>query len=68
MTAAQILTVVLASMPTITVVIGLLINNAQLSDFKSALERRFNDLDSHMDLRFNDVNRHLQEMKPRRLN
>ena len=66
MTAAQILTIVLATMPTmITVVIGILVNHVQLSDFKSAVERRFNDLDSRMDLRFNDVVQHLEEMKPR---
>ena len=65
MTATQILIIVLATVPTmITVVIGILVNNAQLSDFKSAMERRFNDLDSHMDLRFNDVARRLEDMKP----
>ena len=68
MTHEQILAIALATLPTITVVIGILINNAQLSDFKSALDRRFNDLQSHMDLYFNEVHRHLEEMKPRPLN
>jgi hypothetical protein len=67
MTPAQILTIVLATVPTmITVVFGILVNNAQLSDFKSAAERRFNDLDSHMDLCFNDLDRRLEDMKPSR--
>jgi hypothetical protein len=67
MTAAQILTIVLATLPTmITVVIGILVNNAQLSDFKSAVERRFNDLGSHMDLCFNDLDQRLEDMKPDR--
>lgn len=66
-TDMRILTFALATMPTIAVLIGILINNAQLSDFKSALDRRFNDLDSHMDLHFNDVNRRREEMTPRPL-
>ena len=52
MTETQILTVVLATAPTmITVLIGILIDNTQLSDLRS-----------HMDLRFNDVDRRLEEM------
>jgi hypothetical protein len=49
MTDAEILTIVLTTgPPMIAVLIGILVNNAQLSDFKSAVERRFNDLDSRM--------------------
>jgi hypothetical protein len=67
-TAAQILTIVLASVPTmIMVVIGILVNNAQLSDFKSALDGRFNDLRSRMTLHFNEVDRRLEEIRPRPL-
>jgi hypothetical protein len=66
MTDMRILTLALATMPTIAVLIGILINNAQLSDFKSALDARFNDLQSHMDLRFNEVDRGLEEIKPDR--
>ena len=52
MTDTQILTIVLATVPTmITVLIGILIDNTQLSDLRS-----------HMDLRFNDVDRRLEEM------
>ena len=64
----RILTFALATMPTIAVLIGILINNPQLSDFKSALDRRFNDLQSRMDLHFNEVLQRLEEMKPRPLN
>jgi len=63
----RILTLALATMPTIAVLIGIFINNAQSNDFKSALDGRFNDLQSRMDLHFNEVHRHLDEMKPRPL-
>ena len=53
MTDTQILTIALATVPTmITVLIGILINNGRLSDLRS-----------YMDLRFNDVGRRLEEMK-----
>ena len=42
----QILTVVLASAPaTITVLVGILVNNARLGDLRSHLDTRFNALD-----------------------
>ena len=64
MTDAQILTIALATVPTmITVLIGILINSARLSDLRSSMDGRFADLHSYMDLRFNDVNRRLEEMK-----
>ena len=64
MTDAQILTIALATVPTmITVLIGILINNARLSDLRSSVDGRFSDLHSYMDLRFNDVDRRLEEMK-----
>ena len=45
MTETQMLTVALASVPTmITVLIGILINNARLSDFKNHVDRRFDDM------------------------
>ena len=59
----RILTFALATMPTMTVLIGILIDGARLSDFRSSIDRRFNDLHSYMDLHFNDVNRRLEEMK-----
>ncbi len=56
----QILTVAFASVPTmLTVLIGILLNNARLSDVNS----RLGELRSHMDSRFNDVDRRFEEMK-----
>ena len=53
MTDSQILTVALASVPTIiAVMIVILINNARL-----------NDLRSHLDVRFNAVDQRFEEMK-----
>ena len=64
MTDTQILTIALASVPTmITVLIGILINSARLSDLRSSVDGRFSDLRSYMDLRFNDIDRRLEEMK-----
>ena len=60
MTDAQILTIALATVPTmITVLIGILINSSRLGD----LNTRMSDLRSYMDARFNDVDRRLDEMK-----
>ncbi len=54
MNDTQILTIALASVPTmLTVLIGILLNNARLSDVNS----RLGELRSHMDSRFNDVDR-----------
>jgi hypothetical protein len=53
MTDSQILTIALATVPTmITVLIGILINNS-----------RMNDLRAYIDVRFNDVDHRLDEMK-----
>jgi len=46
----------------IAVLIGILINNAQLSDFRSSVDRRFTDLHSYLDLHFSAVDRRLEEM------
>ena len=54
MNDTQILTIALASVPTmLTVLIGILLNNARLSDVNS----RLGEFRSHMDGRFNDVDR-----------
>lgn len=54
MNDTQMLTIALASVPTmLTVLIGILLNNARLSDVNS----RLGELRSHMDGRFNDVDR-----------
>lgn len=54
MNDTQMLTVALATVPTmLTVLIGILLNNARLSDVNS----RLGEFRSHMDARFNDVDR-----------
>jgi hypothetical protein len=78
MTDAQILTIALATVPTmITVLIGILINNARISDLNARigdlaasvngrfgdLDGRFGELRAYMDLRFSGVDRRLDEMK-----
>ena len=53
MTDKQILTIALATVPTmITVLIGILINSSRLSDLRS-----------YMDVHFNNVDRRFDEMK-----
>jgi hypothetical protein len=60
MTDAQILTIALATVPTmITVLIGILINNSRMGDLRASIDSRFNDVDR----RFNEVDRRLDEMK-----
>jgi hypothetical protein len=60
MSDTQVLTIALASVPTIlTVLIGILLNNARLSDVNS----RLGELRSHMDGRFDGVDRRFEEMK-----
>lgn len=60
MNDTQILTIAFASVPTmLTVLIGILLNNARLSDVNS----RLGDLRSHMDSRFNGIDRRFEEMK-----
>ena len=56
----QILPIALASVPTtLTVLVGILINNSRLSDVNT----RIGELRSHMDSRFNAVDRRFEEMK-----
>ncbi len=60
MNDTQMLTIALASVPTmLTVLVGILINNSRLSDVHS----RLGELRSLMDGRFNDVDRRFDEMK-----
>jgi hypothetical protein len=52
-----------AALNTITVLIGILINNARLSDFKHYMEARFNEIDSRfdkLDQRFEGLNRRFE--------
>jgi hypothetical protein len=54
MNDTQMLTIALATVPTmLTVLIGIVLNNARLSDVNS----RLGEFRSHMDTRFNDVDR-----------
>jgi hypothetical protein len=63
MSPDPILTIALASFPTmLTVLIGILINNSRLSDLASRISKvdsglnaRINDLSHHMDTRFDDM-------------
>jgi hypothetical protein len=63
MTDSQILTIALATVPTmITVLIGILINNARLSDLRASIDNRFSttdtriaDLRDYIDARFTSV-------------
>jgi hypothetical protein len=56
----QILTIALASAPTmITVLVGILVNNARLSDMNS----RISELSHRMDTGFRQVDVRLEEMK-----
>jgi hypothetical protein len=62
MNDTQLLTIALASVPTmLTVLIGILLNNARLSDVNS----RLGELRSHMDGRFNDVDRRFDGVERR---
>ncbi|MGP0076453.1 MAG: hypothetical protein ACLPWF_31445 [Bryobacteraceae bacterium] len=57
---SQILTIALAAVPTmLAVLVGILINNARLSDTNT----RIGELRGHMDSRFNDVDRRFDEMR-----
>ena len=60
MNDTQMLTIALATVPTmLTVLIGILLNNARFSDVNSLM----GEFLSHMDARFNDVDRRFDEMK-----
>ena len=60
MTDQQILTIALATVPTmVTVLVGILINNARLGDLRSHLDHRFDEVDR----RFEEVDRRFVEAK-----
>jgi hypothetical protein len=62
MTDSQLLAIALASAPTmITVLIGILINNARLGDLRHYMDARFNGVND----RFNEVDRRFNEMDRR---
>ena len=56
----QLLTIALAAVPNmLAVLVGILINNARLSDTNA----RIGELRAHIDARFNDVDRRFDEMR-----
>jgi hypothetical protein len=62
MTDTQILTIVLASAPTmLAVLLGILVNNSRLSDLRAYMDGRFNDVG----VRFNDVNERFASLERR---
>ena len=67
MTESQILAIALASVPTmITVLTGILINNARLGYMNGRLgdvNARLGDLRHHIDSRFDEVDRRFDDMK-----
>ncbi len=64
MTDTQLLTIALATVPTmVTVLIGILINNSRMSDLRASVDARFNDLRVHIDSRFGGVDHRLDEMR-----
>ena len=67
MTGSQLLAIALASAPTmITVLIGILINNARLGDLRHYIDARFNQVDqrfNEVDRRFDRVDGRFEEMK-----
>jgi hypothetical protein len=67
MTDSQLLAIALASAPTmITVLIGILINNARLGDLRHHMEARFNDVGrrfNEVDRRFDRVDNRFDDMK-----
>ena len=69
MTDTQILTIVLASMPTmLAVLLGILVNNSRLSDLRAYMEGRFNDVGSRFDdvgSRFDDVGARFSDVNGR---
>ena len=50
MTDTQILTIALASLPTmLAVLLGILVNNSRLSDLRASMDSRFNAVDRRFD-------------------
>ena len=67
MTDTQILTIAVASLPTmLAVLLGILINNSRLTDLRSYMDARFGDVNTRfnaVDTRFDAVDRRFDEMK-----
>jgi hypothetical protein len=67
MTDTQILTIVLASAPTmLAVLLGILVNNSRLSDLRAYMDGRFNDVSARftsVDACFTSLDQRLEELK-----
>jgi hypothetical protein len=60
MNDTQILTIVLAAVPTmLAVLVGILLNNSRLTDLRGHMDSRFNDVDH----RFDRVDSRIDEMR-----
>ncbi|MGI8992467.1 MAG: hypothetical protein ACR2I2_23155 [Bryobacteraceae bacterium] len=56
------------ALPTIAVLVGTLVNNSRLTDFRSSNDRRFDDVNTRFDdvnTRFDDVNRRFEDVNRR---
>lgn len=62
MTESQLLSTALSVIPTmLTVLIGILVNNARLSDLRAAVDHRFNSVDRRLDGLQAEMNRRFDE-------
>jgi hypothetical protein len=52
-----------AAFPTLTALVGILINNARLSDFARTIDVRFADTNRRIDQRIDDTNRRIDDAK-----
>jgi hypothetical protein len=69
LTDAQLLTIALASVPTVlAVLVGILVNNSRLSDLRAFMDARFEQVDrrfERVDLRFEQVDRRFEQVERR---
>jgi hypothetical protein len=64
MNDTQILTIALAMVPNvIAVLVGILINNARLTDLKGEMNTHRLEMRSYMDARFNAIDRRFDDMR-----
>ena len=62
----QILNLMLASLPTVlTVLVGILLNNARLGDLRADMNTRFSEIDKRFTDRFNGIDRRFDDMDHR---
>jgi hypothetical protein len=64
MNDSQLLTVALSVIPTmLTVLVGILVNNARLSDLRNDMTQRFNMVDRRFDLMQAEMNRRFDDSR-----